>query len=99
MVCAFIGLGFYYVSWLFFFGSIQALIHGIGRFIKQRQEQQVMESSKALAIPFNIFMDAKYHWMKVVRDETTFQTLTISLGKSINTIDILSIEEEQKMLA
>jgi hypothetical protein len=37
--------------------------------------------------------------MKVVRDETTFQTLTISLGKSINTIDILSIEEEQKMLA
>lgn len=37
--------------------------------------------------------------MKVVRDETTLQMLTIGFGKSIKKFDILSIEEEQRMLA
>ncbi len=37
--------------------------------------------------------------MKVVRDETTLQMLTVGFGKSIKKFDILSIEEKQRMLA
>jgi len=58
-----------------------------------------MESSKTFAIPFNIFMDARYHHVKVVGNETTFRMLTIGLGKCIKKSNILSIEKEQRMLA
>jgi hypothetical protein len=42
-----------------------------------------MESSKALVIPFNIFTNARYHHMKVVKNKTTFRASTNGLGKSI----------------
>jgi hypothetical protein len=45
-----------------------------------------MESSKTLIVPFNIFMDARYHGMKVVGDEVALRTLTTSLNKSIKKI-------------
>jgi hypothetical protein len=68
------------------------LIHGISRLT--RQQQQVVESGKAPTIRFNIFMDARYHHVKVVGDETSLQASTTSLGKSINKTNVLSIEEE-----
>jgi hypothetical protein len=58
-----------------------------------------MELGKTFVIPFNIFMDAKYRHVKVVGNETTFQTSTTSLGKSIKKSNILSIEKEQRVLA
>jgi hypothetical protein len=38
-------------------------------------------------------MDAKRHYLKVVGDEATLQTLSTNLSKSIKKIGILSIEE------
>jgi hypothetical protein len=48
------------------------LIRGVGRFIRQWQQHWVVESSKTHVVPFNIFMDAKYHHVKVVGDEVAF---------------------------
>jgi hypothetical protein len=53
-----------------------------------------VESSKTHVIPFNIFMDARYHHVKVARDEITLRASTTSLEKSIKKFDVLSIEEE-----
>jgi len=55
-----------------------------------------MESSKTLPIPFNIFMDVKYHHVKVVGNETTFQPSTIGLGKLMNKSNILFIEKNKR---
>jgi hypothetical protein len=48
--------------------------------------------------PFNIFVDAKYHWVKVVSDEAILWSLTTSLGKTIKKSNVLSIQEKCKML-
>jgi hypothetical protein len=57
-----------------------------------------VESSKVPTVPFNIFMDARYRCVKVVGDETTLQASTTNLGKSIKKSNVMSIEEEKKML-
>jgi hypothetical protein len=43
----------------------------------------VIKSGEVLAISFTIFLDPKYHWIKVVGDEATFRSLSIGLGKVI----------------
>ncbi len=43
----------------------------------------MVKSSKVLAISFNIFLDPKYHQVKVVGDEVVFLSLLIRLGKVI----------------
>jgi hypothetical protein len=70
------------------------MIRGVGRFIRQRQQQWVVELSETHAIPFNILMDARYHHVKVAGDEVTFQASIANLGKLIKNIYGLSIEEE-----
>jgi hypothetical protein len=45
-----------------------------------------MESCKTHAIPFNIFTDVRYHYVKGVGNETTFQASIIGLGKLIKKI-------------
>jgi hypothetical protein len=62
------------------------LIRGVGRFIRQQQQQWVVELAETHVIPFNIFMDARYHHVKVVGDEVTFQASTTNLGKLIKNI-------------
>jgi hypothetical protein len=39
-----------------------------------------VELGKAHAVLFNIFIDAKYHCVKVFGDEATLQFSTINLG-------------------
>jgi hypothetical protein len=51
---------------VFGFCIIQFLLQGIGQLIKQKQQPCIMELGKAHAIPFNIFIDARYHCVKVV---------------------------------
>lgn len=51
------------------------------------------------AIPFNIFTNAKYHYVKVANYKIVFWSLTIGFGKFVKKLDVLSIEEEHKMLA
>ncbi len=58
-----------------------------------------MEWSETLAIAFNIFRDARYHYIKVVWNETSFWASTIGLGKSIKKFNLLFVEKEQRMLA
>jgi hypothetical protein len=58
-----------------------------------------MEWSKTFAIAFNIFRDARYHHIKVVRNETSFRASTTGLGKSIEKFNLLFVEKEQRMLA
>jgi len=58
-----------------------------------------MESGQTPPIPFNIFKDIRYHHVKVVENETTFQLSIVGLGKLMNKSNILSIEKKQRMLA
>jgi hypothetical protein len=58
----------------------------------------VVELGEAHVVFFNIFTDSRFHHVKVVGDETTFQATIASLGKFVNFFDVLSIEEEHKML-
>jgi hypothetical protein len=51
------------------YGSIQSFIRGIDKLIKQRQNQRVAEIGVILAIGFNIFIDAKYNWVKLEVNE------------------------------
>jgi len=44
------------------------------------------------------YIDARYHYVKIVDDEAIFWTSTIIFGKLIKKFDVWSIEEEQKML-
>lgn len=67
------------------------MIRGISRFTKQ---QQVVESGKAPTFPFNIFIDARHHHVKVVADKATLQVSIANLGKSIKKFNVLSIEKE-----
>jgi len=43
-------------------------------------------------------MDSKFQCVKVVGDKTTLQASTIGLGKFVKKSNVLSIEEERKML-
>jgi hypothetical protein len=43
----------------------------------------VVKYGKVLAISFTIFLDPKYHQVKVVGDEATLPSLSIGLGKVI----------------
>jgi hypothetical protein len=67
--------------------------------IRQKQQQGIVESSKTPIVHFNISTDGKNRCVKIVNDKTTFQSLTIGLGKSIKKSNVLSIEEEYIMLA
>jgi hypothetical protein len=58
----------------------------------------VVEFGKVLVVSFNIFLDPRYHLVKVVGDEMTFQSSLVGLGKVIKKIEMLSIKEERQML-
>lgn len=53
----------------------------------------MVKTSKTFTFPFNIFIDVRYHKIKVVGDKATLQASTTSLGKFV-----LFIEEDIKML-
>ncbi len=58
----------------------------------------MVEFGKMLVVPFNIFLDPRYHQVKVASDEVAFRSPLAGLGKIIKKIEMLSIEEEQRML-
>ncbi len=58
-----------------------------------------MESVKAHAILFNIFLGMRYHHVTIISDKTTLQASTIGLGKFIKIFGVLSIKEKCKVLA
>jgi hypothetical protein len=76
---------------VFGFCSIQALIQSIGWLIKKKL-------GKTPIFLFNIFIDARYHHVKVVGDEALLQFSTIGFAKNIKKLDMLLIEEECRML-
>ncbi len=79
--------------------NIQALIKIIGRLIRQRQNQRIVETIMTPMVPFNIFIDVKYSHVKIASDEATLQMSNVSLGKSIKKFDVFFIEEEHVMLS
>ncbi len=79
-----------------YFCSNQSTIQSIARIIRQRLQQCIVESNKTHAIPFNIFKDANYHCVKTIGDQTTFQSLIASLGKSIKKSNVLSIGKKMQ---
>jgi hypothetical protein len=56
------------------------------------------KSNVAPTIPFNIFIDVKYHWMKDYSDEATLWVLNGGFNKFIIKFDVISIREEWQML-
>jgi hypothetical protein len=59
------------------------LIRAIGKLIRQRQEQLVIETSNAPIIPFDIFTNVRYRHVKLVGDEAVFHASNVGLGKNI----------------
>ncbi len=57
-----------------------------------------MESSKTHDVPFNIFIHAHNHNVKVVIDETTLRSSTSNLGKSTKKYDVQYVKEEHWIL-
>jgi hypothetical protein len=90
---------FFFFNFFFIHGNIQALIKIIGRLIRQRQNQRIVETVVGPMVLFNIFTDVKYNHVKITDDKTTLQVLNASLGKSIKKFDVLSIKEENTILA
>ncbi|KAL3685410.1 hypothetical protein R1sor_003432 [Riccia sorocarpa] len=78
--------------------TIQALLRAIGRVIRARQEQRCVETGLAVH-PFNILKDSRYHKVKLAADEAVQRSMDRGLGKSVKKSDILTLEEETRMLA
>jgi len=57
-----------------------------------------VESYKTHVILFNVFINVKFHHVKVVNDETIFQSSIVNLCMSIRKSNLLSIEEKHIML-
>jgi hypothetical protein len=51
--------------------------------IWQNHNQGVIETCITLAVPFNIFINVKYHHVKVSGDEVTSHVFNVGLGKII----------------
>jgi hypothetical protein len=63
---------------------------------KTKVAKNVMESIKAHAILFNIFLGMRYHHVKVVSDRTTLQASTIGLGKFIKIFECFSLKKSAR---
>jgi hypothetical protein len=55
-------------------------------------------ASKTPSIIFNIFMDVRYHLVKLAGDEAALWSSTIGFKKIIKKSNVLSIEKEHNML-
>jgi len=60
--------------------------------MRQKQKLCVVKSSKAPIFPFNIFLDPKYHLIKIGNDESTVKS--IGIWEVIKQFEMLTIEEE-----
>ncbi|KAL3694374.1 hypothetical protein R1sor_008025 [Riccia sorocarpa] len=78
--------------------TVQCLLRAVGRVIRSRQEQRSVESG-APVHPFNILKDARYHKVKLAADEAVQRAMDRGLGKTIQKSDILTLDEERRMLA
>jgi hypothetical protein len=88
-----------YLIRTFFHCNIQSFIRGIGRLIRQRQNQCIIEIGTTLAIPFNIFTDVWFHCVKTTKNEAVLQSLGVGFRRSIKKFDLSLIEDEWKMLS
>jgi hypothetical protein len=75
------------------------LIRGIGRLIRQRKNQRIVEIVVAPTVTFNIFIDVRYSHVKIVGDEVALRMSNASLRKLIKKFDVISIKEEHAMLS
>ncbi|KAL3696192.1 hypothetical protein R1sor_010268 [Riccia sorocarpa] len=78
--------------------TIQALLRAIGRVIRARQEQRCVETGIAVH-PFSIWKDPRYRKVKLAADEAVQRSLDRGLGKHVKKSEILTLEEETRMLA
>ncbi|KAL3695219.1 hypothetical protein R1sor_009295 [Riccia sorocarpa] len=78
--------------------TVQCLLRAVGRVIRSRQEQRSVESG-APVHPFNILKDARYHKVKLAADEAVQHAMDRGLGKTVKKSDILTLDEERRMLA
>jgi len=60
---------------------------------KTKVENNVMESVKAHAILFNMFLGMRYHHVIVVSDKITLQASTIGLSKFIKIFDVFPLKK------
>jgi len=57
-----------------------------------------VQTNKAPSIIFNIFMDVKYHLVKLAGDEVALWSSTIGFKNTIKKFNVLYVEKEHKML-
>jgi hypothetical protein len=65
--------------------------------IQQKQNQQIVEIVVVPIVPFNIFTNVWYNWVKIANDELTLWAFNFDFKKSIKKSDVLSIQEEWNM--
>ncbi len=82
---------------ILFWCNIQWLIKGFGKFIWQRKNQCIIETSIIRTTLFNILIDVNYHHVKVFDVEVALQASNVKLGKIIQKFDVFSFQEARKM--
>jgi hypothetical protein len=58
-----------------------------------------VELGKTPIVPFNIFIDVRYHWVKIVGGEVGLRSSIVGLGKTIKKSNVLFVQEECIILA
>ncbi len=58
-----------------------------------------MELGKTPIVPFNILIDARYQWVKVVVDEAGLWYSIVGFGKIIKKSNVLYVQKKCRMLA
>ena len=74
------------------------MLRAVGRLIRARQEQRVVETSVAPAVRFSILNDVRYHRVVVAADEAVQRSAKAGLRRETLKSDAVTLAEEQQML-
>jgi hypothetical protein len=87
-------LCFYFLGY-----SIAGMLRAIGRLIRARQEERIIETSIQPAVMFNIITDVRYRRVVLAANQACQKSAAAGLGREILKSDVVSFDEEEAMLA
>jgi hypothetical protein len=75
------------------------MLRSIGRLIRARQEERVIETSEEPSVMFNIMKDIRYRKIIVAANQACARSAEAGLGRDTLKSDVVSFAEETAMLA
>jgi hypothetical protein len=75
------------------------MLWSIGRVIRARQEERIIETSVAPGCMFNIVKDVHYRKVVVAANQACMRSAAAGLGRETLKSDVVSFAEEEAMLA